>query len=326
MKSHKKSFSFILLIVISLTTSISHADREQDFKNVTSWAESRYSSFFSPASTIIQNQQPWLYTFYPETNTYIGLNNNDEIWVLGDVFGGLLQISKLDDLLNVIASENVGNGNCVQVPLISAGGRIVSRYYAVNPNNSSPVYGSMDETYTEYTNTHYTTANEVYVLKADGSSLTFEGTFTRWFTIIDNFIYSNSTKSVFVLENKSYTVTTEYSPELLSGSLSTICEGQTITHAPTQKISTFNGNTRITEIEASETIINSVNENIQVPAGNFTTVMSTNHTTSNTINKQWIDTATGHLIKAETYDTDNFILGDENGIYLKWMQEATLVQ
>jgi len=90
-------------------------------------------------------------------------------------------------------------------------------------------------------------------------------------------------------------------------------------------MTTFNGNTHTTELESSETTIISVNEQIQVPAGSFTTVMAT-WTDSNTINKQWVDVATGHVVRVEEYDTDNFTLGDENGVYLRWMQEAISIQ
>ncbi len=324
MKFFKKYCSFTFFVVITFISSISHADREQDFRTLVTWAETKHSVFFSPASAVIQKQAPWLFTFYPGTNTYIGLNDSDEIWVLGDIFGGLSQINTLNNLLNIIANENTGNGNCVHVPLISAGSRIVYNH-TTNPNDASPDYNVRDETYIEYTNTHFT-FEEIFTSGGGFiSAPPSESTTTVYFTIIDNFIYLNSAESTIISGSESITGTTEYSPAQLNRPLSSFCEGQTFTSAPAQIISKFNENTHVTEIEGSETIISSINEQLQIPAGTFTTVLVT-WTNSSTINKQWIDIATGHLLKVEEYDTDNKILGDENGIYLRWMQEATLIQ
>ncbi|OEU80485.1 MAG: hypothetical protein BA872_02945 [Desulfobacterales bacterium C00003060] len=68
------------------------------------WAEDNFPQFFPPPGASTQFFDPWLYRYYPTTNIYAGVNNSREVWVLGDVFGGLVYISMVDELLDIISS------------------------------------------------------------------------------------------------------------------------------------------------------------------------------------------------------------------------------
>ena len=94
-----KTFKTITLVSLLFTSSITLADRNGDMKILFAWAENYYPSLFSPKKEKLQQQGVWKYVYYSATNTYIGVNDNNEVWVLGDVFGGLLYIDKLSTLL-----------------------------------------------------------------------------------------------------------------------------------------------------------------------------------------------------------------------------------
>ncbi len=79
--------------------------REGSIKALFTWAEEKYVPLFSPSSAIVQRKAPWLYVYYSETKTYIGVNDSDEVWILGDRFGGMKNIAPLSSFLKTIGYE-----------------------------------------------------------------------------------------------------------------------------------------------------------------------------------------------------------------------------
>jgi hypothetical protein len=71
-------------------------------ETILNWAEDNYPQFFPPPGAITQFFDPWLFRYYPSTDIYAGVNTNSEVWVLGDVFGGLVYISTVEELLATI--------------------------------------------------------------------------------------------------------------------------------------------------------------------------------------------------------------------------------
>lgn len=90
---------FIICIFISPNL---YADRAGSIRALFTWAETNYSNIFIPSSAVIQNAPPWTYVYYRDTNTYIGVDDQDLVWALGDVFDGLLYIDTLDAMLDKI--------------------------------------------------------------------------------------------------------------------------------------------------------------------------------------------------------------------------------
>ncbi len=99
MKLFQMIHRVLILVFILFISPIAYADREQNIKSVFFWAEDNYEMFFAPSPALIQRQDPWTFTYYSATDTYVGINDNDEVWVLGDIFGGLVFIDTLSNLL-----------------------------------------------------------------------------------------------------------------------------------------------------------------------------------------------------------------------------------
>ena len=101
----KTSKIYCLVIYFTVCICISpnlYADRAGSIRALFTWAEANYSNLFMPSPAIIQSTPPWTYVYYSETNTYIGVDDKDLVWILGDVFGGQLYIDKLDVMLGQI--------------------------------------------------------------------------------------------------------------------------------------------------------------------------------------------------------------------------------
>lgn len=73
-----------------------------DVETIFNWAEDNFPRFFPPPGALTQCFEPWLYRYYPSTDIYVGVNISCEVWVLGDVFGGLVYISTVQELLDTI--------------------------------------------------------------------------------------------------------------------------------------------------------------------------------------------------------------------------------
>jgi hypothetical protein len=73
-----------------------------DVETIFNWAEDNFPRFFPPPGALTQSFEPWLYRYYPSTDIYVGVNISCEVWVLGDVFGGLVYISTVQELLDTI--------------------------------------------------------------------------------------------------------------------------------------------------------------------------------------------------------------------------------
>ena len=71
-------------------------------QSIFSLAEQKFSQFFSPANVEDRLIEGFEYRFYPDTQTYIGIKNND-VFVLGDIFGsGPQRIGTVDETLQLL--------------------------------------------------------------------------------------------------------------------------------------------------------------------------------------------------------------------------------
>jgi len=90
------SFRCFLLLIIMVAPASAGVDDETIFN----WAESTYPTFFSPSGVQTQEASGYLYRFYQNSNTYAGTKAG-EVYVLGDLFGGLVSVGTVDDLLQL---------------------------------------------------------------------------------------------------------------------------------------------------------------------------------------------------------------------------------
>lgn len=78
---------------------VAQADRASDVEILFNWAERAYAQYF-PSHDATKAASPWLYRYYPQTGVYLGLNDNNGIYVLGGEFGSEpLYVNTLASLL-----------------------------------------------------------------------------------------------------------------------------------------------------------------------------------------------------------------------------------
>jgi hypothetical protein len=112
-----KSHCFLIFSIIIFTSSNVYSDscispdedanREKNIHNLFAWAEIKYPNFFAPSHAPIQKFCPWTYVYYPITGTYIGVNDNNLVSVMGGTFGSQpSSIDTLDNLLSQMETES----------------------------------------------------------------------------------------------------------------------------------------------------------------------------------------------------------------------------
>ncbi len=103
MKLSNTLFSLLTLFCCySLPVKDSKADLATDTEIIFDWAEKKFPHFFPFSSAPTQFSDPWLYRYYPLTDVYVGVKTNKEVWVSGNVFGGLMFINPVQELLSTI--------------------------------------------------------------------------------------------------------------------------------------------------------------------------------------------------------------------------------
>jgi hypothetical protein len=119
------SKSSVILLCYFIVNSCYADSNNTQAESIYDWAEKKYSHFFSPEHAETQSididANHWHYRYYPETNNYVGHQGN-QLYVSGDVFGGLLYIDEVDafyeqnfnqlvDLTDIILEQQ--STNCV---------------------------------------------------------------------------------------------------------------------------------------------------------------------------------------------------------------------
>lgn len=94
----KKTLS--LLFLFFLVSQSLYAETHGDADTLFNWAENQYSKLFSPADQPSQTFESWYFRYYPDTDNYVGVNIDGDVYVFGDIFGGLWYIDTLQSLLS----------------------------------------------------------------------------------------------------------------------------------------------------------------------------------------------------------------------------------
>ena len=89
-----------LALIIICFSSLSYADNFEDSNKLFDFAEENYPSFFSPVQGATFQVGEYLARYYEGTNTYIG-TKGEEVYVLGDVFGGLVFVGRISDFIEI---------------------------------------------------------------------------------------------------------------------------------------------------------------------------------------------------------------------------------
>lgn len=214
-----------------------------------------------------------------------------------------------------------GGGSCVDVPLVASGSRIVVNVTTPSGGNLANSTTIRDMTFTEVSETGFTieeiTTTEVTTTFGVGQTSRTVGTTTVSHSIRGNKVFLNSTNSTIKSETGTFISETRYSPELFNGPILTYCEGETWTQPSVTQSVILNGDASTSMLATHEGVINSINQSLSVPAGQFTTVFLTIKS-ADTIHNEWRDINSGHIIKIEEFNPGESIP--------RWKWEATLVQ
>lgn len=100
MKFLYKQISLVIYLFI-LSINITCANLDSDAEIIFNWAESIYPEIFTPTATT-KTIDEWRYRYYSDTDTYAGVNNEGEVAVLGDIFGGFVIVGVVNDFLAII--------------------------------------------------------------------------------------------------------------------------------------------------------------------------------------------------------------------------------
>ena len=92
----KKIVLYLFLLIASFQAI---GDNLSDSNRLFDWAEVGYPQFFSPAGTETFSIDIYTARYYSDTNNYLGTTQNNDVYVYGDVFGGLEQVGKISDFI-----------------------------------------------------------------------------------------------------------------------------------------------------------------------------------------------------------------------------------
>lgn len=107
--SKKLFFIFIMLVF----TSPAMATMQEDADRLFDWAGHNLPEYFSPAAGQSQQYDVWYYRYYDLTGNYIGVNDKEEVYVVGKDFPTLTHVGNLDYILTSIgyaSTEQPVNG------------------------------------------------------------------------------------------------------------------------------------------------------------------------------------------------------------------------
>lgn len=97
---------FITLLLLVLIPAISSAENFLINSNkLFNFAETAYPEYFSPAGVTTTTLDGYLVRYYPNTGNYIG-SKDEEVYVYGDVFNGLLRAGVISDYIELEADSD----------------------------------------------------------------------------------------------------------------------------------------------------------------------------------------------------------------------------
>ena len=91
---------FILFFLLLISTTSFAENFLINSNKLFNFAEQSFPELFSPAGVTTSGLDNYLVRYYPETNNYIGTRDED-IYVYGDVFNGLLRVGVLTDYIEL---------------------------------------------------------------------------------------------------------------------------------------------------------------------------------------------------------------------------------
>lgn len=109
---------------LSLADASSYTSLEDSSNIIFAWAEQQYPQYFSSHGQKTTQWDTWYYRFYPQTGIYIGINNQNNLYIMGGEFGALPKlIGSTEDFLSEInttsGADDILNGDFAILALSS---------------------------------------------------------------------------------------------------------------------------------------------------------------------------------------------------------------
>jgi len=299
---------FYAVLLISFST---YADTNSDTNRLFNWAQENYSSIFSTneitkAILLPESSRElagsWLYRFYPETNVYAGVLNEQEVFVLGGPWPELLYVGTLNELISVLPPQStLESQDCVnRLTLVAVGTQYNTLSTSADGLSSSEFHVTHDEVTGEFIRVTNTPINNSFGLISTETLSKYRHD--------SGFIYISQLAINTIFNSTASNTKVNFSPERQSIG-SPACIGQTVTRNFVKIINqTTDGMalpTRTESFVGSHTV-ESINEIKTVAAGTFNTVLFRDTNSSDgSYSLQWTDILTGVLIASEDYDVNN---------------------
>lgn len=90
----------LITVLFALISFSCFADNKADSEVLFNWAEQQYPEYFKPSPAETTELDGYLVRYYQETDLYLGTMERD-IYVYGQIFGGLLKVGQIDDFLQM---------------------------------------------------------------------------------------------------------------------------------------------------------------------------------------------------------------------------------
>ena len=322
-----------LLIVLS---SLAQAQTLQDkFDFIVDQAESIYPEIFPPTQETFAAEElgfSWFARFYPATGVYAALNIDESaIYTLGGPWPEPTLQGDLDailaslgysggggssgdgDVLNEIVDS--GSGQCVMRQLPVQGTVAVYDFNSTDADGSNEESGTITLTYSAVTANSVTIDSE-FDLVVDGEASAVNTAVTTLTRVENGWIYQVETQSSTSFGPQQLQQSTSFDPDLFV-SPEEVCAGMSWTSASVTSRTESSGLIPVppTEIVLDPTLtnVNSINEDIQVPAGDFSTleVVTTSLDGEETLDYSinWISNDFGGFsVLSESYDENDNLL------------------
>ncbi len=107
----KSNIIWLVLLILVANPIIGFAESNYDM--LFDFAEKKYQHYFSPSGATTFPVVIYLARYYSGSNNYIGTKGND-VYVYGDVFGGLLKVGQIGDFISSTSTgDSVANSNAL---------------------------------------------------------------------------------------------------------------------------------------------------------------------------------------------------------------------
>jgi len=330
----KRTVAFAMLFSAQFSAPLSAQTVDPaDVDALLNFAEQVEPSLFSPPGQItLATVTDWLYRFYPTSQSYAAVHTGTGgeflqggVYTLGGPFGdSVVYIDTLDNLLTLIDNNNPapdgdsgitndGNGNCVNMNPPDVG--TIANYRLTAGSGALQSVTDFSEEFIQVSDTLTELETTATSSVAGLTSTTVSRSVTNM-EIADGLRYvvgidSQIAASISGFSDTNQQVQVSYEPDLFQGPAERVCEEQEWFAAPVDQTVTIymNGASVPTSMDTSATspqttVVESVNDTISVPAGNFSAVR-TRSTFPDITNVIWTDPETGLLLRNENIDRED---------------------